>query len=571
MRLGISKSKNAVSLYVKEDYYVAGRKTSVIVERLGNLEEIKERTGTDDPYEWARQYIATLNQQKKVESEEIIVKYKPDRTIPLGQMVRFNAGYLFLQSIYHELGLDKWCRSVSRDKNFAFDLNAILSRLLYTRILYPGSKRSTHELSEQFLQGRSFELQHVYRALEVIARESDSLQLHLYKNSEMVVKRNTKILFYDCTNFFFEIEQADGIKQYGYSKEHRPNPIVQLGLFMDGNGIPLAFDIFPGNTNEQKTLTPLESKITRDFGQSQFIVCTDAGLSSYENRRFNNIGQRAYITTQSLKKLTKERKEWALSPTGWILSGSKKLYNLNELDPKRHYYKTFYKMLPIEGKGVEEYLIVTFSLKYQNYHQTLRARQIERAQKLVASKTKSLKLSSQNDCKRFIKRVSTTKDGEVADHGYYYIDEDVISNEAQFDGFYAVCTNLEDPKPLEVMRINQRRWEIEESFRLMKSEFKSRPVYLQREDRIRAHFVTCFLALTVFRILEKRLRGKFTAHEIIDTLRGMDMHEKHGVGFMPSYTRTDLTDALHDAFGFRTDYEVTTPKAMKAIFKMTQK
>ncbi len=571
MRLGISKSKNSVSLYVKEDYYVAGRKTSVIVEKLGNLEEIKQRTGTQDPYEWARQYIAKLNQKNKDESQEIILKYKQDRTIPLGQSVRYNAGYLFLQAIYHELNLHKWCKDVTRNKNFTFNLNAILSRLLYTRILYPGSKLSSYELSEKFLQGRRFELQHLYRALEVIAQESDSLQLHLYKNSEKTVKRNTKILFYDCTNFFFEIEQADGIKQYGYSKEHRPNPLVQLGLFMDGNGIPLAFDIFPGNMNEQKTLTPLESKIAKDFGMSQFIVCTDAGLSSYENRRFNNVGQRAYITTQSLKKLTAERKQWALSPTGWKLAGGKKLYNLNELDPEQHYHKTFYKMLPIEGKGVDEYLIVTFSLKYQNYHRTLRAKQLERAQKLVASKAKNLKLSSQNDCKRFIKKVSTTKDGEVADENYYYIDEEAIQNEASYDGFYAVCTNLEDPNPAEVMRINRRRWEIEESFRLMKSEFKSRPVYLQREDRIRAHFVTCFLALTVFRILDKRMRGKFTAHEIIDTLRGMDMHEKRGVGFLPSYTRTDLTDALHDSFGFRTDYEVTTAKSLKEIFKITQK
>lgn len=571
MRLSVSRSKNAASLYVKEDYYVGGKRSTVIVEKLGTEAEIRERLNGGDPYEWAREYIATLNAKKQEEQQAILVKFLPERTIPLGEQRRFNAGYLFLQSLYHELGLDDWCKQVSRERKFTFDLNAILSRLLYTRILYPGSKRSTYELSTWFLQARTFELQHVYRALEVMAQESDGLQAFLYKQSGQVVRRNTKILYYDCTNYFFEIEDADGIKQYGHSKEHRPNPLVQMGLFMDGNGIPLAFSIHPGNTNEQTTLTPLESTIIKDFGVSKFIVCTDAGLSSVANRKFNDIGERAFITTQSLKKLVKHLKAWALDPTGWRLPNGTKDYTLDEISEGKDKDKTFYKSRWINEKGLEQQLIVSFSLKYKAYQEQLRAGQLERAEKLIATNSPKLEKSSQQDCRRFIQTISTTKDGELAEAQRYFIDENVIQQEAKYDGFYAVCTNVDEAEIPEIIRINQRRWEIEESFRLLKHEFKARPVYLQRDDRIRAHFTTCFLALTLFRILEKRLKEKFTAEKIVDTLRGMDMVEMRGQGFIPAYTRTDLTDALHETFKFRTDFQITTLKNMKKIFRQTQK
>lgn len=570
MRLSVSKSKNAASLYVKEDYYIGGKRSTVIVEKLGTEEEIRKRLNGGDPYEWAKAYIESLNQKKKEEQQEVLVKFLPGRTIAAEKPQRYNAGYLFLQQLYYELGLDGFCKEVSREMKFTFDLNAILSRLLYTRILYPGSKRSAFELSASFLEARTFELQHVYRALGVIASESDRLQAHLYRHSQQSVKRNSKILFYDCTNYFFEIEQSEGLKQYGYSKEHRPNPLVQMGLFMDGSGMPLAFSIHPGNANEQLSLTPLESTIMKDFGLSKFVVCTDAGLSSLANRKFNDIGERAFITTQSVKKLPKHLKAWALDPSGWRLAKGTKDYHLTDLDPTTHLEKTFYKARWIKEKGLEQQLIVTFSFKYQRYQETLRSRHVERALNIIEKNPQKMNVSSQQDCKRFISKVSTTKGGEVAEQQHYFLNETAIQKEAMYDGFYAVCTNLEEAEPADIIRINKQRWEIEASFRLLKQEFRARPVYLKRDDRIKAHFTTCFLALTIFRILEKRLKNKFTSQDIVKTLREMDMLEIRGQGYIPAYTRTDVTDALHEAFQFRTDFQITALNDMKKILKKTK-
>ncbi len=314
MRLQISKSKNAASLYVIKSVYdpITQSNSSKIVEKLVTEAELREKLNGQDPYAWAKNYIAELNKKEKEESLNVMVKYSPTKLIDKDKQVSFNGGYLFLQKIYHELGLQNICAHISERHKFTFDLDSILSRLLYGRIIFPGSKLSTHNLASTFLEPPNFELQHIYRALEVISKESDFIQSELYKNSLKYSKRNTGILYYDCTNYFFETEQEHGLKQYGYSKEHRPNPIVQMGLFMDGDGIPLAFNITKGNTNEQITLKPLEQKILDDFKLSKFVVCTDAGLASTDNRKFNDKGDRAFITTQSIKKLKKHLKEWAL-------------------------------------------------------------------------------------------------------------------------------------------------------------------------------------------------------------------------------------------------------------------
>lgn len=417
-------------------------------------------------------------------------------------------------------------------------------------------------------------------ALDVICAEDGYIQSELYKNSKSVSKRNDKILFYDCTNFFFEIEQEDGLKQYGPSKEHRPNPIVEMGLFMDGDGIPLAFSIHPGNKSEQQTLIPLEEQIIKDFQHAKFIVCTDAGLSSTDNRKFNNKKGRAFITTQSIKKLKKHLKEWCLDPAGWKLEGYERdkngkptTFNINQLeDPElaRKFLKsTFYKERWIKSDGLEQKLIVTFSLKYKFYQQRIRERQIGRAEKMLENNLSSLKKHNQNDCKRFIKKTGVTADGEAAEKEVYELDQSVIEDEAKYDGFYAVCTNLED-KPPAIAKINHNRWEIEECFRIMKTDFKSRPAYVYTDARIKAHFMTCFLALIIFRYLEKKLEYKYTCEEILDTLRDMNFLKATGEGYIPTYTRTELTDCLHEAFGFRTDYQIVSEKQMKKIFRETK-
>jgi len=569
MRLSISKSKNSTSLYVIKSTYENSVHSSKIIEKLGTVNELSKKLNGQDPIWWAKKYIEELNQKEKEQSREVIVKYSPSKVIAKGEQRSFNGGYLFLQQIYHGLRLNKICTEISRKYKFTFDLNSILSRLLYARIIYPSSKLATFQLSTRFIEQPVFELQHIYRALEVIAKEADLIQSALYNNSLKISKRNTGVLYYDCTNYFFEIEQEEGLKQYGVSKEHRPNPIVQMGLFMDGNGVPLAFSINKGNTNEQLTLKPLEEKILSDFDLSRFIVCTDAGLASEANRKFNNKGERAFITTQSIKKLKAYLKEWSLDPKGWSLDDDGTAYDITEIDEIKNKDKVFHKERWIKENGLEQKIVVTYSIKYRDYQRIIRNSQIERAQKTIDSNPGKLKKCNPNDYKRFIEKRHCTADGEVAEHELYSISTELISKEEAFDGFYAVCTNLEDDASA-IIRVNQRRWEIEECFRIMKSEFKARPVYLSRDDRIEAHFMTCFISLVIYRLLEKKLNGKYTCQEIINGLREMDFLEMKGDGYIPCYTRTEFTDDLHEAFGFRTDYQIVGTSQMKKILKGTK-
>lgn len=572
MRLYLSKSKNATSLYVIKDVIEKNKRTTKIVEKLGTLAELQKVH--DDPIAWAKKYVDDLNKKEKEQKREVLVKYKQSEQIEKDIQRSFNGGYLFLQQLYHQLGLHNICKDISSKYKFTYNLDSILSRLIYGRILFPSSKLNTYQESKGLLEQPNFELQHVYRTLEVIANETDFIQSELYKNSLTISKRNDRILYYDCTNYFFEIEEEDGLKQYGFGKDHKPNPIVEMGLFMDGDGIPLAFSIHSGNTNEQTTLKPLEKKILKDFNLSKFIVCTDAGLSSTENRKFNDKKDRAFITTQSVKKLKKHLKEWALDPLGWQLSGKNKSYDIRTLDKDEKIYEkykneTFFKERWVKEDGLEQKLIVTYSLKYRDYQRQIRKRQLDRAVKLIETRPSDIKKKNQNDFKRFISSTNITEDGEVAEKSIYSLDKDVIAGEEMFDGFYAVCTNLDDDATA-ITRINHRRWEIEECFRIMKSEFRARPVYLSRDDRIKAHFTTCFLALVLYRYLEKYLNEKFTSHEIISGLRDMNFYSVPTEGYIPTYTRTDFTDALHDVFGFRTDYQIISLKEMKKIFKDTK-
>ena len=573
MRLKITKTKSATNYYIIKDVKNNGKRTTIIHERLGTEKEILERSNGEDIFEWIEKYLNELNSNK--EKLPVLIKKYPLNIIQKNEQNSFNCGYLFLEKIYYELGLNKICESLKEKYSFKYDLNNILSRLLYGRIILPSSKLATYNLSKKLIEQPNFELQHIYRALEVISKENEFIQSELYKNSLKKSKRNTGVLYYDCTNYFFEIEQEDGLKQYGPSKEHRPNPITQMGLFMDGDGIPLAFNISAGNTNEQGTLTPTEEKILKDFKLSKFIVCTDAGLASIDNRKFNNKDERAFITTQSIKKLKKHLKDWALEKTGWKLSGDSKEYDISKIEEteeskEKYKNKIFYKERWINENDLEQKFIVTFSLKYKYYQKEIRNNQIERAQKAINNNPTKLEKCNQNDYKRFITKTTLTQEGEVADKKVFTLNTQQIEKEEQYDGFYGVCTNLDDDAE-EIIKVNKRRWEIEESFRIMKSEFKARPVYLSRDDRIIAHFTTCFLSLVLHRYLEKELKEKYTASEIIETLRNMNLTKATLEGYIPSYTRTDLTDLLHETFDFRTDYEIIENKNIKKILRKIKK
>lgn len=587
MRLGRSTKGQNIYYYVQKTGYVKGKNKSIIVEWFGSEKEICKKYGVSDAKAWALERIRIMNEAAANGSEKFNFSLSTSEDLPLNDQRRYNGGYLFLQQIYYDLGLDRICTEIRRRHRFNFNINSILSRLLYTRILFPSSKSSSFEESKRFLEQPDFEQHQVYRALSVLAEESDYVQSRLFKNSLDLAKRNTEVIYYDCTNFYFEIEQPDGDRQYGVSKENRPLPIVEMGLFMDRDGIPLAFCLNPGNTNEQQTMIPLEEKLGKNFNLSKFVVCTDAGLSSNTNRCYNDYegddGMRAFITTQSVKKLKKYLRDWALDPEGWLVLGadSKERHNIDMLGDDDDYERIYYKSrwiketvsVILDGKPVkkelEQQLVVSYSPKYRNYLRRVRENQIERAINSIRCGAKAVEKKRQNDPKRLIKAIHTTNTGDAADKTFYCLNEKMIKAEEKYDGFYAVCTNLED-KPEEIVKVNDHRWKIEECFRIMKKEFEARPVFLQRSERILAHFITCFIALIMFRYLEKRLGDKYSSGKIIKTLKEMDFLKQEGEGYQPVYTRTEITDALHDAFGFCTSKKGIKMKEMRKICAQTK-
>ena len=593
MRLQITRSANAECFFIVKSIRKNGKNTNQVVERLGNLNQVRARAGDRDPYEWAKEYAVRLTLEEQEQSRTVIHRFSQAALIQKDEEVRFNGGYLFLQKIYSELKIKDICKAIGRRREYDFDLNSILSRLVYCRIINPASKAATYEFSQKLLEPPNFDLHQIYRALDVIAEESDYIQERLYLNSRPVVERNTDVLYYDCTNYFFEIEQEKGSRKYGACKENRPLPIVEMGLLMDGNGIPLAFCIHDGNVNEQTTLKPLEEKIMTDFDLSKFVVCTDAGLSSGNNKFFNSRKDRNFITATSVKKLPSERRERLLNSSGWKLADGtdRKEYNLDEIDNDEKarqvfYDRTFYKeewfidsvdiydelLQKTVKRDLSQRLIITFSFKYKDYLKAIRDGRIERAKKLIAQGEKAVNRKGKNDIREYIQEVSFTETGEVAENRAFSLNEDAILEASGYDGFYAVYTSLETEKyPVSrINEINHGRWEIEECFRIMKSEFKARPVYLQKDNRIKAHFMTCFISLLILRILENKLGFRYTYQELIDCLSEMDFTRLGESGYIPSYKRTNLTDAIHDVFAFRTDYEILSQGAMKKIFALTK-
>ena len=574
MYICITGSKNNKDVYIKQSYRKeSGKTSSRIYRKLGKFNDLLARFDGDKDkmMAWAKEEAAKDTAAYNKQKEKVSVQFSPAARIPLDEERSFNAGYLFLQKLCSELRIDNICRNIRNRHRFTYDLHAILTDLIYARILSPSSKMSSYSYCQSLLEPPGYSLQNVYRALSVMAQEADYIQEELYRDSNFIHDRNTKILYYDCTNYYFETEEESGDRKYGKSKEHRPNPIVTMGLFMDADGLPLAFDIYPGNQNEQLTLRPLENKVIRDFDCSEFIFCSDAGLGSVRNRFLNSFGNRSYVITHSLKKMKKEDREIALKPTQFRLPGSDKMIDLRTLDEtdENVFDSVYYKEIPIVTGDMDETLIVTYSPKYKNYQRKIRARQIERAEKMIES-GKNRRGKNPNDPARFIRKTSVTGDGEIAEKAIYELDPKRIREEEMYDGFYAVITNLEDD-PAEVIKINRRRWEIEENFRIMKSEFEARPVYVQRDDRIKAHFLTCYISLLVYRLLEKKLDEKYTCSQILETLRGMQMTllSKES-GYIPSYKRTKLTDKLHSIFGFRTDFEFISKSTMRSIIRSTK-
>ena len=549
MRISITNpGKPAESLYIIKDLYlrdVRGKKsasnksgkdrTTVTVEKLGKVSDLMEKMNLshDEVIAWARQRAKSLTDEEKAANAKITIDYFPNQRIEKDVPSSCNCGYLFLQSLYTQLRLDNTCRNIRNRYSFDFDLNSILSDLIFARILSPSSKLSSYSFCKSLLEPPKYDIHQVYRALSVIAKENDYIQSDVYRNSNFVISRNNRVLYYDCTNFFFEIEEADDFREYGKSKENRPNPIVQMGLFMDGDGIPLAFSTFRGASNEQPSMKPLEEKIIHNYGLDRFVVCTEGGLGSDSNRLFNNIEGRAFITTQSLKKLKKDEREAALNSSGWKRLGDGCSVNIQKIksDPEKYASHVYYKIMPYSSKKVpNQMMIVTYSPKYALYQCSIREKQIERAEKMIENGSRKKEHENQNDPARFIKKTAVTDEYEVAGRTLYSLDEEKIESEMMYDGYYAICTDLVNDSVEEIIRVSEQRWEIEESFRIMKTEFLARPVYLSREDRIQAHFLICYLSLMIYRILEKAERKIHSRKDHNSTKKnGITYHPRNGI------------------------------------------
>lgn len=586
MRLRTIKSKNSIQYAIIKDYVTtSGKRTTSVYENLGNQEKVELRFGKENTIEEIKKYINSLNENLKQGKElPVNIIKDPNKKIEKNVRCKFNIGYLFLKDIYYSLKLNEMCGTITDKYQYKFDLNEIMECLIYSRILWPSSKLATYRQADKFIEKPTFSYNDIIRSLSYLANEFDYVQKYLFESSNKVMDRNYKVIYYDCTNFFFYTEEND-FQKYGVSKEHQPLPLVQMGLFMDADGLPFALNINPGNTNETTTMIPGEEKFLKDYNMAgkNIVVCTDAAMCTDDIKKFNVKDGRGFVITQSLKKIKKELQDWALEQTEWrILGDLTKTYNIKDIEQdeelkKIFYDKTFYKEIECETKSVKQTLIVTFSFRYQAWQRNIRNKQYERAQKLVDEVNKKnqkakkktdvekIKITKNpNDPKRFIKECRTTNEGEVAENISYSVDESLFKEEERFDGFYGITTNLIDDTKT-VIKVMNGRWEIEESFRIMKEEFDSDNAYLSREDRIKAHFLTCYLALFIYRVLEHKLQDKYTVYEIIDCLRDMEVLETKGNGYLPAYTRTDLTDDLHQIFGLDTDSEIISYKKFKKI------
>ena len=602
-RIKTNKYTNTQSYCIIEDYKRNGKRTTRVVENIGNYQKVSmlaKEQGIDVDT-WLDNYLNDYRKRNGLilDGEKVIIEKYSNRIIPKNKINKFNVGYLFLKDIYYSLRLDKIVKDITEKYKFVFDLNEVLCNLVFSRIIYPSSKLKTYELSKNFIETPKYNLENLYRGLTYLNSNLDYIQKQLYSNSKSVVDRNTKIMYFDCTNYYFDINEETELQKYGHGKDGKAKPLVGMGLFMDGNGLPIAMNIFPGSDSETKQLIPLQKQIANDFDleDKKTIICTDAAMCTDEIKQFNIKDGRSFVITQSIKKLKQIYKDEIFKDDNWRIVGDlTHIYKLSDIlnDEEKstiHYETVFYKIVQTETAHVVQDLIVTFQIKYRDYLRNVRNGQIERARKKISSTNKGdkIKLSNNpNDYRRLIKENvevieskkksnneknsnSLNESSQKEKYSYSYsIDEDIIKEEEKYDGYYGITTNLNGDIS-EILAISKNRWEIEESFRILKTDFDSGTIHLSREDRIKAHFLTCFISLLIYRILENKLDYKYTHNQIIEKLREMEVYEEKGSGYSPAYVRTDLTDDLHEVFGFRTDYEIISYKNFKKIFDTIKK
>ena len=544
----VPSGKDDAILYYAVSIRKGKKTTSKNVRRIGRLSELKKEY--TDPIAHFRAEAKRLTDEGRSESS-----FDIPANLMLDPMKRRRVmlGYIFPQSVYYSLGLDMVMRGIRNESKATYDFNRIMRDLIIGRVLSPLSKSSTYEKAFSFPEPPDYDLQHVYRSLSLMAKSFDLIEEKAFKGMKKYADVDTSVTYYDCTNFYFEIEEEDGFRTYGKSKENRPNPIVQMGLFLDRNGLPISMCINPGRTNEQKTMIPLEKLMTERFGIEKFVVCADCGLSGKRNLRFNSTENHGFVVTKSLKKVSEDVRARLMGDGGWKRFGdaSGRLYSLKEIREDANLRDVIFyhdERFAMGSDGFEERIVTTYCGRLREYQRSVRERQLQRAMELVRQ-GKIRKGVNQNDVRRFIVVDSVTENGEVAEKKVFSIDRERFEEESEYDGFYAVTTDLDDD-PGEIIRINRGRWEIEESFRIMKSDFDGRPVFVSREDRIRAHFLTCYLAFMIFRIIEQKLNKgdvRYTDPEILRTLR--DYEAIDAESFYVGAMEGKAVRALESTFG----------------------
>ena len=544
----VPSGKDDAILYYAVSIRKGKKTTSKNVRRIGRLSELKKEY--TDPIAHFRAEAKRLTDEGRSESSfEIPANLMLD---PMKKR-RVMLGYIFPQSVYYSLGLDMVMRGIRNESKVTYNFNRIMRDLIIGRVLSPLSKSSTYEKAFSFPEPPDYDLQHVYRSLSLMAKSFDLIEEKAFKGMKKYADVDTSVTYYDCTNFYFEIEEEDGFRTYGKSKENRPNPIVQMGLFLDRNGLPISMCINPGRTNEQKTMIPLEKMMTERFGIEKFVVCADCGLSGKRNLRFNSTENHGFVVTKSLKKVSEDVRARLMGDGGWKRFGdaSGRLYSLKEIREDANLRDVIFyhdEKFAMGSDGFEERIVTTYCGRLREYQRSVRERQLQRAMELIRQ-GKIRKGVNQNDVRRFIVVDSVTENGEVAEKKVFSIDRERFEEESEYDGFYAVTTDLDDD-PGEIIRINRGRWEIEESFRIMKSDFDGRPVFVSREDRIRAHFLTCYLAFMIFRIIEQKLNKgdvRYTDLEILRTLR--DYEAIDAENFYVGAMEGKAVRALESTFG----------------------
>ena len=613
MKLYYDKRLKDPTYYIQQGFRNGKKTTTKNIKRLGKHSELL--LITDDPLEYAKNEVKKMNEEYRSGRSEFVVTMDfneriPSSDSPCSNSTSLNIGYLYLKDIYAKLNLSDFFKSVSSDRKITYDCNKICQFLTYARILDPASKYGTYDKLDTYYEKPQVEYQHMIRFLDILDRNSDKYLKHLFDNSENIVKRDTSVMYYDCTNYFFETEKPDeeivdevtgeiilGLRQFGISKENKTSPIVEMGLIMDSRGIPISMCIHPGNTNEQLTAVPLEKEVIKMTGNKKFIYCADAGLGSYNIRKFNDMGGRAYIVTQSVKKIGQEIKDIVFNDSNYRLLSNddaitlKEMRTFNKKDANNlSLYNDFaYKVIPantamdtglyeekvykngrtkkVKAKGtLHQYIIVTFSRKMMEYQRTIRERQLERAKKLLRLKDPEKIKKGPNDIRRFLKNTSS-------DTANYVLDMDKIHEEEKYDGFYAVATNLDDSAK-DILAVAQNRYKIEDCFRIMKTNFDARPVFLRKPERIRAHFLICYTALLIYRLMECKLDDNLThvtTSNLIKTLRNMNVVNMDDMYYKSIYSGSQALDALERCFELQLNRKYYRPSDLNKIVKKFSK